>query len=47
MRAAVDVWYDWQPETRPAWMPGIVLVITSYMVMGMTRGSGGFLYFQF
>ena len=34
-------------ETRPAWMLGIVLVITLYMVMAMTRGSGGFIYFQF
>lgn len=34
-------------ETRPAWMLGIVFVITSYMVMAMTRGSGGFIYFQF
>jgi D-alanyl-lipoteichoic acid acyltransferase DltB (MBOAT superfamily) len=34
-------------ETRPAWLLGIVLVISLYMVMAMTRGSGGFIYFQF
>ena len=34
-------------ETRPAWMLGVVLVIALYMVMAMTRGSGGFIYFQF
>jgi alginate O-acetyltransferase complex protein AlgI len=34
-------------ETRPAWMLGVVLVVTLYMVTAMTRGSGGFIYFQF
>jgi alginate O-acetyltransferase complex protein AlgI len=34
-------------ETRPAWMLGLVLVLTLYMVMAMTRGNGGFIYFQF
>lgn len=33
--------------TRPAWMIGIAFVITMYMMMAMTRGSGGFIYFQF
>jgi alginate O-acetyltransferase complex protein AlgI len=33
--------------TRPAWMLGIACVITLYMLMAMTRGSGGFIYFQF
>ena len=34
-------------QARPAWMLGIVFVMTMYMVMAMTRGSGGFIYFQF
>jgi alginate O-acetyltransferase complex protein AlgI len=34
-------------EARPAWLHGVVLVLTLYMVMAMTRGSGGFIYFHF
>ena len=34
-------------ENRPAWMHGVLFVITMYLVMAMTRGSGGFIYFQF
>jgi D-alanyl-lipoteichoic acid acyltransferase DltB (MBOAT superfamily) len=33
--------------TRPAWMHGVAFVITLYMVVAMTRGSGRFIYFQF
>jgi D-alanyl-lipoteichoic acid acyltransferase DltB (MBOAT superfamily) len=33
--------------TRPAWMLGVAFVLTLYMTMAMTRGSGGFIYFQF
>jgi len=32
---------------QPAWLFGVGLVATLYMVAAMTRGQGGFIYFQF
>jgi alginate O-acetyltransferase complex protein AlgI len=33
--------------TRPPWVFGIALVLMVYTVIAMTRGRGGFIYFQF
>jgi alginate O-acetyltransferase complex protein AlgI len=34
-------------NTRPAWMFGIAFVLMLYTLIAMTRGQGGFIYFQF